>query len=46
MSGHTKWSELRDELRAEPGAEEAIARARDESAEELRLYELRHGEAA
>ena len=27
------------------GAEEAIARARDESAEELRLYELRHAEA-
>lgn len=45
MSGHTKWSELRDELRSKPGAEEAIHRARRESAEELRLYELRHGEA-
>lgn len=45
MSGHTKWSKLRDELRAKPGAEEAIARARQESLEELRLYELRHAEA-
>jgi DNA-binding transcriptional regulator YiaG len=45
MSGHTKWSELRDELRAKPGAEEAIARAQEESAEEIRLYELRHAEA-
>jgi hypothetical protein len=45
MSGHTKWSELRDELRAEPGAEEAIAKAQQESAEEIRLYELRHAEA-
>lgn len=45
MSGHTKWSELRDELRSKPGAEEAIDRARQESAEELQLYELRHGEA-
>ncbi len=45
MSGHTKWSELRDELRATPGAEEAIARAHEESAEEIRLYHLRHAEA-
>ena len=45
MSGHTKWSELRDELRAKPGAEGAIARAEDESAEEIGLYELRHAEA-
>ena len=45
MSGHTNWRKLRDELRAKPGAEEAIARARQESLEELRLYELRHAEA-
>lgn len=45
MSGHTKWNELRDELRSKPGAAEAINRARQESDEELRLYELRHGEA-
>ncbi len=45
MSGHTSWRKLRDELRAQPGSEDAIDRARQESAEELRLYELRHAEA-
>lgn len=45
MSGHTKWSKLRDELMAKPGAEAAVARARNESLEEIRLYELRHAEA-
>ena len=45
MSGHTKWSKLRHELRSKPGGEEAIDWARRESAEELRLYELRHVEA-
>ena len=45
MSGHTKWSKLRDELMAKPGADAAVARARKESLEEIRLYELRHAEA-
>lgn len=45
MSGHTKWSKLRDEMMARPGAAEALERARIESAEEIRLYELRHAEA-
>ncbi len=45
MSGHTKWSKLREELEAKPGAKEAIARAREESLEEIRLYDLRHAEA-
>lgn len=45
MSGHTKWSKLSEELRARPGAAEALERARIESAEEIRLYELRHAEA-
>lgn len=45
MSGLTKWSELRDELRSKPSAQEVIDQARRGSAEELRLYELRHGEA-
>ena len=45
MSGHTKWSELRDERRAKPVAEETIARAQEESAEEIRLYDLRHAAA-
>jgi DNA-binding transcriptional regulator YiaG len=45
VSGHTKWSKLRDELMAKPGSEAAVARARQESLEEIRLYELRHAEA-
>ncbi len=45
MSGHTKWSKLRDEVMAKPGVKAAIARARKESLEEIRLYELRHAEA-
>ena len=45
MTGRTKWSTLRDELVAKPGAKEAIARARAQSLEEIRLYELRHAEA-
>ncbi len=45
MSGHTKWSTLRDELRSKPGAAESIAAAQERSLEELRLYELRHAEA-
>lgn len=45
MSGHTKWSKLRDELMTKPGAEAAVAKARNESLEEIRLYELRHAEA-
>ncbi|MGH7752774.1 MAG: helix-turn-helix domain-containing protein [Gemmatimonadales bacterium] len=45
MSGHTEWAKLRDELRSKPGAEEATERAREQSLEEIRLYELRHAEA-
>jgi hypothetical protein len=45
VSGHTKWSELRDELRAKAGAEELMTRAREESAEELRLHALRRARA-
>jgi DNA-directed RNA polymerase specialized sigma subunit len=45
MSGHRKWSELRDEMMERPGAAEAVAGARAELDEELRLYELRHAEA-
>ena len=45
MSGHTKWSKLRDEFMAKPGAAEALARARTASDEEIRLFELRHAEA-
>jgi len=45
VSGHIKWSKLRDELMAKPGAKEGVDRARKESLEEIRLYELRHAEA-
>ena len=45
MSGHVKWSKLRDELMTKPGAKEGVDRARQESLEEIRLYELRHAEA-
>jgi ribosome-binding protein aMBF1 (putative translation factor) len=45
MAGHTKWSKLRDEMDARPGAAVAIENARAVSDEDLRLYELRHREA-
>lgn len=45
MSGHRKWSDLRDKMMERPGAPEAVERARAGLEEELRLYELRHAEA-
>ena len=41
----TKFSELRKELEARPGAMERLADKRAETLEEIRLYELRHAEA-
>lgn len=41
----TKFSELRDAVVARPGAEEHLAVLRAATLEEIRLYELRHGEA-
>jgi hypothetical protein len=41
----TKFSELRDTVVAKPGAAERLAGLRAETLEEMRLYELRHGEA-
>ncbi len=41
----TKFSKLREEVLARPGAAGRIARARAETLEEIRLYELRHREA-
>jgi len=41
----TKFSELRDAVVAKPGATERLAALRVETLEEIRLYELRHGEA-
>jgi len=40
-----KFSRLRDAVVAEPGAAERLADLRAETLEEIRLYELRHGEA-
>jgi DNA-binding XRE family transcriptional regulator len=41
----TKFSELREVVVAEPGAPGRLAGLRAETLEEIRLYELRHGEA-
>ncbi len=41
----TKFSELRQEVEARPGAAERLAAKRAETLEEIRLYELRHREA-
>jgi DNA-binding XRE family transcriptional regulator len=41
----TKFTELREEVLARPGATERVAQARAETLEEIRLYELRHREA-
>ncbi len=45
MSGHRKWSELRDKMMERPGAPEALERAWAAHDEEVRLYELRRAEA-
>lgn len=41
----TKFSELRAAVVATPGAVDRLAGLRAETLEEIRLYELRHGEA-
>lgn len=41
----TKFSTLRDDVVAKPGAAERIAALRAETLEELHLFELRHREA-
>ncbi len=44
MARH-KFSELRQQIEARPGAKERLAEKRSETLEEIRLYELRHAEA-
>jgi DNA-binding transcriptional regulator YiaG len=44
MARH-KFSDLRQQLEARPGAKERLAEKRAETLEEIRLYELRHAEA-
>lgn len=41
----TKFSELREQVVAREGATERLAALRRDTLEEIRLYELRHGEA-
>ncbi len=41
----TKFSELRKEVAARPGATARLAAKRADTLEEIRLYELRHAEA-
>ncbi len=41
----TKFSELRDTVEAKPDASERLAALRADTLEEIRLYDLRHGEA-
>ena len=41
----TNFSKLRDAVVAQPGASERLAGLRAETLEEIRLYELRHGQA-
>lgn len=41
----TKFSELASDVRRKPGAPTRLAKLRAETAEELRLFELRHSEA-
>jgi DNA-binding XRE family transcriptional regulator len=42
---HSKFSKLSAEVSARPAASERLTAKRAETLEELRLYELRHGEA-
>jgi DNA-binding Xre family transcriptional regulator len=41
----TKFSELRNQVDARPGAKERLVAKRAETLDEIRLYELRHAEA-
>jgi hypothetical protein len=45
VMARTKFSVVREEFMARPGADEALARARVETLEQIRLYELRPREA-
>jgi DNA-binding Xre family transcriptional regulator len=45
MAGHTKFTELRNEVLARPGTADALTGARAATLDEIRLFELRHSEA-
>jgi DNA-binding Xre family transcriptional regulator len=45
MSGHTKWADIRGDLAKRPGFEKRAKQLRDETLEEIRLYDLRRSQA-
>ena len=45
MSGHHSFSKLRDQVLSRPGGAQAMAQARVETMNEIRLYERRRSEA-
>ena len=42
MAGRQNFAKLREQVLARPGGVEALAAARVEALEEIRLYDLRH----
>jgi DNA-binding Xre family transcriptional regulator len=45
MAGHRKWAEIRGDLKSRPGYAERAASLREETLEEIRLFELRRAAA-
>lgn len=45
MAGHRKWADIRGSIESRPGYAERATELRAETLEEIRLYELRRGEA-
>ena len=45
MAGHRTWAEIRGDLERRPGYNERATRLREDTLEEIRLYDLRRAEA-
>jgi len=45
MAGHRKWAEIRGDLENRPGYTERAVKLREQTLEEIRLFELRRAEA-
>jgi DNA-binding Xre family transcriptional regulator len=45
MTGHRKWADIRGDLERRPGYAERAAKLREETLEEIHLYDLRRAEA-
>jgi DNA-binding transcriptional regulator YiaG len=45
MSGHTKWADIRGDIANRPRFEERAKQLREETLEEIRLYDLRRSQA-